>query len=138
VGATFGGVLGAQYLGALGSYGGLVGIIIGFIVGGVIGLLLLHFGIALAMAYGGYALTLYAVDNGTAALVVAVIFFVAGWILYNRLLTVVTAVAGGFLLFDALGLYLDPAIAAVLAALVTIVGIWFGLRHRKTVPKPQP
>jgi hypothetical protein len=136
IGAAFGGVLGAQYLGALGSYGGLVGLIAGFVIGGLVGLLLLHLGIALALGYGGYALTLYAVDNGTAALVVAVIFFVAGWILYNRILSVVTAVAGGFLLFDALGLYLDPTVAAALAVLVTIIGIWLGVRRHSTVTQP--
>ena len=63
---------------------------------------------------------------------VGFIFFVVGVVLYNKILTIVTAFAGGFLLYDALTFYLDPTVAAVIAVLVTAVGLWydFGLRRK--------
>jgi hypothetical protein len=130
IGATIGGALAAQYLPSLGSLGGLFGLVLGFIIGGFIGLMLVPVGIGLAVGYSAYLLTLDVVPNTTAAFVVALFFFIAGVFLYRKILTVVTAVAGGFLLFDALSFYVNPTAAAVLAGLVTLVGLWLNFRHR--------
>jgi hypothetical protein len=131
IGASLGGMLAAQYLTSLGSLGSLLGLLIGFVVGGLIGLLLVRVGIGLAVGYAAYLLTRDVVSITTAALVVGVIFFLAGVALYNKILTLVTAVAGGFLLYDALRIYFDPIIAAVLAALVTLAGLWLSFRRRR-------
>ena len=62
----------------------------------------------------------------------------AGAALYKKILTVVTGVAGGSLLFDALGFHVDPTVAAVIAALVTLAGLWINLRHGRREPRPSP
>lgn len=136
IGAAIGGMLGTQYLVSLGSIGSLVGLLFGFVIGGLIGLLLVPLGIGLAIGYAAYLLTLDVVSNTTAALVVAVIFFIVGAALYKKILTVVTGVAGGFLLFDALSFYVDPTVAAAIAALVTLAGLWINLRHGGREPRP--
>jgi len=53
-------------------------------------------------------------------------------VLYNKILTIVTAFAGGFLLYDALTFYIDPTIAAVIAVLATAVGLWYDFGHRRS------
>jgi hypothetical protein len=129
VGATIGGTLGAQYLTSIGSAGTLLGALIGFFAGGLIGLLLVHVGIGLAVGYGAYVLTLDIVSSTTAALVAGIVFFIVGLVFYNKILTLITAVAGGLLLYYALRLYgLDPTVSTALAALVTLVGIWVSYR----------
>ena len=132
IGASIGGILGAQYLTSLGVFGTLLGILIGFFVGGLMGIVLVRLGIGLAVGYGAYLLTLDVVSSTIVALVVGFVFFVVGWLLYNKILSLVTAVAGGFLLYDALRLYsLNPTLSIVLAVLVTLAGIWVNFRHRR-------
>ena len=138
IGASIGGMLAAQYLSSIGWAGSLLGLLIGFFLGGLIGLLLVRAGIGLAVGYAAYLLTRAAVSNTTAAFVVGVIFFVVGTVLYNKILTLVTAVAGGFLLYDALTFYLDPTVAAVFAVLVTLVGLWIDFGHRRRGPTSIP
>ncbi len=132
IGASIGGVFAAQYLTSLGSLGTLLGVLIGFVAGGLIGLLLVRVGIGLAVGYAAYLLTLDLVSSTVAAFVVGFVFFVVGWLLYNKILSLVTAVAGGFLFYDALRLYgLDPTVSKVLAVLVTLIGIWLSLGYRR-------
>ncbi|MGP8124443.1 MAG: hypothetical protein ACLQEQ_01030 [Nitrososphaerales archaeon] len=138
IGATMGGALGAQYLSSLGWLGSLLGLLIGFVAGGLIGLLMVRVGIGIAVGYAAYLLTLDVVSNTTAALVVGFIFFVVGVVLYNKILTVVTAFAGGFLLYDALTFYIDPTVAAVIAVLVAAVGLWYDFRHGRRGPRSTP
>jgi hypothetical protein len=132
IGASIGGMLGAHYLASLGYVGTLLGVLLGFFVGGLIGVLLVAVGIGLAVGYGAYLLTLDLLSSTTSAIVVGFIFFALGAVLYNKILPLVTAVAGGFLLYVALVLYgIDPTISMVLAVLVTITGIWVNFRHGK-------
>ncbi len=132
IGASIGGMFAAQYLTSLGSAGTLLGVLIGFVAGGLIGLLIVRLGIGLAVGYAAYLLTLDVVSSTVAAFVVGFIFFVVGVVLYNKILSLVTAVAGGFLLYDALRLYgLNPTVSTVIAVLVTLVGIWVNFRHRR-------
>lgn len=133
MGASVGGEFAAHYLTSLGSLGTVLGLLIGFVAGGLIGLLLVRVGIGLVVGYAAYLLTVDVVSSTIVALVVGFVFFVVGWLLYNKILSLVTAVAGGFLLYDALRLYgLDPTVSAVLAVLVTLAGIWVAFRHRRT------
>jgi len=91
--------------------------------------LLVHVGIGLAVGYGAYVLTLDIVSSTTAALVVGFVFLIVGLVFYNKILTLITAVAGGLLLYYALRLYgLDPTVSTALAALVTLAGIWVNYR----------
>lgn len=132
IGASIGGMLGAQYLTSLGSAGSILGVLIGFVAGGLIGLLLVRAGIGLAVGYAAYLLTLDIVSDATVAVVIGIIFFLIGVVLYNKILSLVTAVAGGFLLYDALRLYgLAPTVSTVLAAVVTLAGIWVQYRPRR-------
>ncbi len=137
VGASIGGMLGAQYLGSLGSLGSLLGILLGFVVGGIIGVALVMAGIGIAVGYGAYLLTLDLVSSTTAALAVGAVFFIIGIAFYGKILTLVTALAGGLLLLDVLRMYgLGPTLSTVLAVLVTAAGIWidYGLGKRRRKP----
>ncbi len=132
IGLSIGGALGAKYLSSLGTTGKVLGALVGFFAGGLIGVLLVALGIGLVVGYGAYLLTIDIISNSTAAIVVGVIFFIIGLVLYNKILTFVTAVAGAFLLYDALVLFgLGPLIALVLAAIVFAIGIWHDLRSRR-------
>jgi len=132
IGSSIGGMFAAHYLTSLGSFGTVLGVLIGFVAGGLIGLLLVRVGIGLAVAYAAYLVTVDIVSSTVAAFVVGFVFFVVGWILYNKILSLVTALAGGFLLYDALRLYgLNPTISTILAVLVTLAGIWVNFRHRR-------
>lgn len=137
IGASICGMSAAHYLTSLGSFGTILGVLIGFVAGGLIGLLLVRVGIGLAVGYAAYLVTVDIVSSTVVAFVVGFVFLVVGWLLYNKILSLVTVVAGGFLLYDALRLYgLDPTISTVLAALVTLAGIWvnFGPRRRASLP----
>ncbi|MGD0396585.1 MAG: hypothetical protein ABSB26_06710 [Nitrososphaerales archaeon] len=139
IGASIGGEFAAHYLGSLGSFGTILGVLIGFVAGGLIGLLLVRVGIGLAVGYAAYLLTVDLVSSTIAAFVVGFVFFVVGWLLYNKILSLVTAVAGGFLLYDGLRLYgLDLTVSMVLAVLVTLAGIWVNFRHRKRAKWTMP
>ncbi len=139
IGASIGGEFAAKYLTSLGSFGTILGVLIGFVAGGLIGLLLVRVGIGLAVGYAAYLVTVDLVSSTIVALVVGFVFFVVGWLLYNKILSLVTAVAGGFLLYDALRLYgLDPTVSTVLAVLVTLAGIWVNFRHRRKTKWAMP
>jgi hypothetical protein len=132
IGATIGGVLGAKYLASLGLFGRLMGILMGFFVGGLMGIVLVALGIGVVVGYGAYLLTLDIISSTTAAIVVGIIFFIIGLVLYNKILSLVTAVAGGILLYDAVRLYsLNPTVSIVLAAVVTLAGISVQYRPKR-------
>ena len=134
IGASIGGMLGAQYLTSIGWAGILLGALIGFIAGGLIGVLLVAVGIGLAVGYAAYLLTLDFVASTTVAIVVGVVFFIIGLALYGKILSLITALAGGLLLYDALRLYgLDPTLTTIIAVLVTLAGIWvqYGFGRRR-------
>ncbi len=132
IGASIGGALAGQYVPSLGTAGTILGGLIGFVAGGAIGLLLVAVGIGLAVGYAAYLLTLDVVSNATAAFVIGVVFFVVGLALYNKILAFVTAVAGAFLLYDALTLLsVGPVLSAAIAFVAFVLGVWNDLRSRR-------
>ena len=135
IGASIGGSLGAQYLSSLGWLGSLLGVLIGFFAGGLLGLLIVRLGIGLAIGYAAYILTVDIVSSTIAGLVVGFIFFLIGVVMYNKILTLVTALAGGFILFTALNFYITPVASAAIAIIVTIIGIWVDFGRRKNRAK---
>lgn len=137
IGASIGGTLAAQYLVGSGNLGTLLGFLLGFAIGGLVGVLLVSVGIGLAIGYGAYVLATTFVSGATIPLVVGIAFFIIGVAFYNRILSLVTAVAGGILFFDVLQLYgLDSTLAIVLAAGATLAGIWVqeDLGKRRATP----
>ncbi len=137
IGASIGGTLAAQYLVGSGGLGTLLGFMLGFVIGGLIGVVLIGVGIGLAIGYGAYLLATSYVSGTTIPLVVGIVFFIIGFAFYNRILSAVTAVAGGLLLFDVLQLYgLDQTLAIVVAAGATLAGIWVqeGAGKRRAAP----
>ncbi len=137
IGASIGGMLGAQYVVGFGSLGALLGILLGFVLGGLLGVTLVAVGIGLAIGYAAYLLTLGFVSSTTTALIVGAVFFIVGVALYGKILGLVTAVAGGLLLFDFLTMYgLGPTLSTILAAAVTLAGIWVqgGFRRKTSQP----
>ncbi len=125
IGATIGGALMAQYLTGLGSLGILVGALVGFVIGGLLGVALLAVGIGLVMGYAAYLLTQGFVSGATIPLVVGIVFGLVGIALHNKILSFITALAGGLLLFDVLVAYgLNSTLSIILAAALTLAGIW--------------
>jgi len=137
VGASIGGILGAQYLASLGSLGRILGVLIGFFTGGLIWVVLVAVGIGVAAGYAAYLLTLDIVPDTSVAIVIGIVFFIVGLALYNKILSLVTAVVGGFLLYDALRLYgLNLTLSTVMAMLVALAGIWVQYRPGRRTEEP--
>lgn len=136
-GASVGAVLAAQYLPPGGD---LVGIILGFVMGGLLGVALIPLAIGILVGYAGYLLALDFALSFTMALVAGVVFFVVGLALSGKILTVATAIAGGLLLFNTLTLVgFTTPLSMVLAAAVTVAGIWVQLAPERRVTKaPTP
>jgi hypothetical protein len=139
VGASIGGTLAAQYLAGSGDLGALLGIILGFVIGGMIGVVLVMVGIGVVLGYGAYVLTGEFVSGNIIPLVVGFVFFLVGIALYDRILSLVTALAGGFLLFDVLTAYgVGSTLSIVIAIALTIAGIWvqedMGLKKKVAQP----
>jgi hypothetical protein len=125
IGASIGGTLAAQYLVGSGDLGTLLGVILGFAIGGLIGVVLVMVGIGVVLGYGAYLLIQEFVSGNIIPLVVGFVFFLVGVALYDRILSLVTALAGGFLLFDILvGYGAGSTLSLVVAAALTLAGIW--------------
>jgi hypothetical protein len=138
VGAGVGVLLAAQYLAAWGTAGTLLGVLGGFVVGGLIGVLAVALGIGLAIGYAAYLLTTTLVSGTTIPLIVGFVFFIVGVALYNRILGLVTALAGGLLLFDVLTMYgLGPLPSMLFAALVAVAGLYVQESSGKKNVPPQ-
>ncbi len=125
VGASIGGSLATQYLAGSGSLGVLLGVILGFVMGGLFGVVLVMLGIGLVIGYGAYVLTQEFVTGDLIPLAAGFVFFLVGIALYNKILGLVTALAGGLLLFDVLTAYgMDPTLSIVLAGAAAVAGLW--------------
>ncbi len=137
IGALIGGVLATQYLVGSGTLGVLLGVFLGFVLGGLIGVALVAVGIGLATGYAAYLLTTGFVSGTTIPLIVGFVFFIVGVALYGRILSLVTALAGGLLFFDVLRIYgLGPTLSIVFAAGVTLAGIWIQEGLGRKVKQP--
>jgi hypothetical protein len=125
IGASIGGALAAQYLVGSGSLGVLLGVILGFVIGGMIGVVAVMLGIGVIIGYGAFILAGQFVSGDIIPLVVGFVFFLVGIALYNKILGLVTAVAGAFLLFDVLTIYgVNPTMSIVIAGAAALAGIW--------------
>lgn len=133
IGAAIGGALAAQFLPGAGDLGTLLGVVLGFAIGGLLGVVLVMVGIGLVLGYGAYAVTQQFISGNIIPLIVGFIFFLVGIALYNKILGLLTAVAGGFLLFDVFIAYgAGSTLSIVVAAALTLAGIWVQeSRHRK-------
>ena len=133
VGAAFGGALVAHYISPQWD---LVGVLLGFVVGGLLGMALLPLGVGLVVGYAGYALALGFGLTSTLALAAGVVFFIVGLILASKILTVVTAVAGGFLLFNVLTYFgLGAILSGLIAGALTLVGLWVQFSSRRHITR---
>ena len=133
-GAGFGGALAAQYLS---PQWGLLGVFLGFVIGGLLGVALLPLGVGLVVGYAGYLVALDFGFASTMALIAGVAFFVVGADLSGKILGAVTAIAGGILLFDVLTRYgLGPTLATLVAAALTIAGLWIQLAPDRRLTQP--
>jgi hypothetical protein len=134
-GASLGGLLWAQYVGASGDF---VGVLLGFVVGGLLGVALIPIGIGLLVGYAAYLVSLDLALSATVALIAGVVFFIVGLALSQKILVGVTAVAGGFLLFDVLTtLGFGLALSMLVAAGLTLVGLWVQYSPERRVPPTQ-
>ena len=136
IGAAIGGTLAAQYLAGAGDLGSILGFLLGFAIGGLIGVVMVMVGIGVVLGYGAYTVTQQFVSGTTIPLVVGFVFFLVGIALYNKILGLVTAVAGGFLLFDVLIAYgVGSTLSLVVAAALTLAGVWVQEKGKKKVTK---
>ena len=134
MGAVFGGVLVAQYISPQWD---LLGVLLGFLVGGLLGVAILPLGVGLVVGYAAYLLALGFGLSSTLALVTGVILFVIGLVLSSKIVKVVTAVAGGFLLFNVLVYFgLGPTVSTLVAGALTLVGLWVQLTSHRRVTQP--
>lgn len=122
IGVALGGTIGVVTLGPLGA---LIGAVLGFIVGGFLGMALLALGISLIIGYAGYVLALDLSGNPFVALVIGFVLFVIGLAFHNKIISVVTAVAGGILLFDVLRMLgMEVLVSTIIALLAVVAGIY--------------
>ena len=137
VGAAFGGTLAVQYLPPQWT---LIGVLLGFLSGGLLGVALLPLGVGLAVGYAGYLFALDLALGPTAVLIAGIVSFVVGVLLSGKVLGVATAIVGGLLLFDVLSRYAGFSLttATVVAALMTVVGLWIQLTPDRRLTQPPP
>lgn len=135
IGAAFGGQLAAQYLAPQWA---TLGLLLGFVLGGIIGLVLLPLGVGLALGYAAYVVALSFAPSWIVAFIAGVAFFVVGALLSDKILGVATALIGGLLLFDVLTRYagLGSPVATLVAALLTVVGLWVQLAPSRHPSQP--
>ena len=134
VGAALAGSIAAQYLT---SQWQVLGALAGFVIGGLLGVVLLPLGVGLAIGYAGYVIALDLALGTPAALIAGVVLFIVGALLSDRILSFATALIGGLLLFDVLTLYgFGPTLATLVAALLTLVGLWVQLAPGRHPSQP--
>jgi len=134
VGAVFGGALVAQYISPQWD---LVGVLLGFVIGGLLGVALLSLGIGLVVGYAGYLLALDFGAGSLIALAAGVVFFIVGLVLARKILDIVTAIAGGFLLFNVLTYFgLGLTLSTLVAAALTLIGLWVQLSSGRRKARP--
>ncbi|MBI3840905.1 MAG: hypothetical protein HY297_02970 [Thaumarchaeota archaeon] len=134
VGASIGAMLAPEYLSAGWQ---VLGLALGFVIGGLLGVLLVSVGIGLLVGYAAYLVASPYVQSSTLALFVGVAFFILGVVLSDRILTLVTAFAGGLLLFSLLRYAgLGPLVSTVLAAVVTFARVWVQYAGGRSVTQP--
>jgi hypothetical protein len=126
--AAFGVATGGLLLGVVGA---IVGGVAGFLVGGLIGLLLVDFGMGLALGYFAYLVTRFLTHSLILAVIVGIILFFVGIAISSKLLELVTAAVGGLVLYSVLVFFgVVPFDSAVVSLLLAVVG-FFVQRSRR-------
>ena len=98
--------------------------IVAFIVGGALGLPLLPLGIGIALAITGYTITSPLVNSFTVAVAVAVILFIIGIILTNKILIIISVIQGAMLMIAGLNSFgLPTPISTLIAIILAVVGV---------------
>ena len=119
--AAFGVATGGVLLGVVGA---IIGGVAGFLVGGLIGLLLVDFGMGLALGYFAYLATRYLTHSLILAVVVGIVLFFVGVAISSKLLELVTAAIGGLVLYSVLVFFgVTPFDSAVVSILLAAVGL---------------
>ena len=128
-GAAFGLAVGGSFLGVVGA---IIGGVLGFLVGGAVGLLLVNVGMGLALGYFGYLATRDLTNVFVLAVVVGIILFFVGVAISSKLLDLVTAILGGFILDGVLVFFgVAPPYAAVVSLVLAAAGFYVQFRNRR-------
>jgi len=103
-----------------------VGFVLGFIVGGLLGLLLLRFGIGVAVGLFAYYASLSLTHSEPISIIVGLVLFAIGLVLARSILGVATAIIGGVLFYDISVIYFHapPLIAGLASIILAAVGAW--------------
>jgi hypothetical protein len=127
--AAFGVATGGVLLGVIGA---IIGGVAGFLVGGLIGLLLVDFGMGLALGYFAYLATRYLTHSLILAVVVGIVLFFVGVAISSKLLELVTAAVGGLVLYSVLVFFgVAPFDSAVVSILLAVVGFFVQRSRRR-------
>ncbi len=127
--AAFGVATGGVLLGVVGA---IIGGVAGFLVGGLIGLLLVDFGMGLALGYFAYLATRYLTHSLILAVVVGIVLFFVGVAISSKLLELVTAAIGGLVLYSVLVFFgVTPFDSAVVSILLAVVGFFVQRSRRR-------
>lgn len=119
-GAAFGAAAGTIVLPLIGT---IVGGVVGFVVGGLIGLLLVHIGIGLALGYFGYLTTRFLTHSLVLGVAIGIALFIVGVAISSKLMELVTAILGGFILYGVLIFFgAAPFTAGVVSLVLAAVG----------------
>jgi hypothetical protein len=109
------------------------GVVIGFLVGGFFALKLLSFAIGLAVGAAGFIVANALGASIILSILVGVILFFIGIALHSKILSLATAVVGGFLLYLGLGFvplaFLTPIVNSVIAVIFGLLGFWYQLKR---------
>lgn len=127
--AAFGVAAGGALLGVVGA---IIGGVAGFLIGGLIGLLLVDFGMGLALGYFAYLASRYLTHSVVLAVVVGIVLFFVGVAISSKLLELVTAAVGGLVLYSVLVFFgVAPFDSAVLSILLALVGFFVQRSRRR-------
>jgi hypothetical protein len=128
-GGAFGLAAGGVVLGPIGA---IVGGLLGFVIGGLIGLLVVHLGMGLALGYFGYLAVHDLTHVFALAVVVGVVLFLVGVAISSKLLELVTALVGGFVLYGVLVYFgAGPLAAGAASVLLAFAGFFVQQRKRR-------
>jgi hypothetical protein len=124
---AIGAILGQYLYGDLGLYAGAV---IGFLVGGFFALKLLSFAMGLAAGAAGFIISSALQSNLILSILVGVILFFIGIALSSKILSLATAVVGGFLLYLGLGFLQFAFLSSIVSAIIAIIFALLGFRYQ--------
>ncbi|GBC68775.1 hypothetical protein HRbin01_00460 [archaeon HR01] len=115
-----------QYLGGVLT---IAGAVVGFLVGGVLAIVLLRLGIGIAMGIISYYIAVWAGAELIVGILVGLVFFAVGFLLADKILSVITAVLGALIAVQALIFLGLPFIVSLsIAVILAVLGMYVQLR----------